>query len=63
MKSLETDLAAIQKLHATDMAAAKIHDIQTLITLVTEDCILLPPKQEPIRGREAIWKYMQAQLP
>jgi uncharacterized protein (TIGR02246 family) len=45
------------------MAAAKIHDIQTLITLVTEDCILLPPKQEPIRGRKAIWKYMQAQLP
>jgi ketosteroid isomerase-like protein len=24
---------------------------------------MLPPKQEPIRGREAIWKFMQIQLP
>ncbi|MBN2091841.1 SgcJ/EcaC family oxidoreductase [candidate division KSB1 bacterium] len=61
--SSEVDLAAIQKLHETDMAAAKIHDIHTLITLVTNDCILLPPKLEPIRGREAIWKFMQEQLP
>lgn len=59
----ETDLAAIEKLHAADIAAAKIHDIHTLITLLAEDCILLPPKQEPLCGREAIWNYMQAQLP
>ncbi|UCE07639.1 MAG: SgcJ/EcaC family oxidoreductase, partial [bacterium] len=53
----------IEKLHETDMAAAKIHDINTLITLMTDDCILLPPGQEPIRGRDAIWKFMQEQLP
>jgi uncharacterized protein (TIGR02246 family) len=61
--SHNADMAAIQKLHETDMAAAKIHDIKTLITLMTDDCILLPPGQEPIRGREAIWKFMQEQLP
>ena len=59
----EPDLAAIQRLHETDMAAAKIHDIRTLITLITDDCILLPPGHEPIRGRDAIWKFMQEQLP
>lgn len=61
--SSETVLAAIEKLHETDIAAAKIHDIHTLITLITDDCIMLPPKQTPIRGREAIWKFMQEQLP
>ena len=57
--SHNADLAAIQQLHETDMAAAKIHDIDTLITLMTDDCILLPPGQEPIRGRDEIWKFMQ----
>ena len=61
--SNDADMAAIEKLHETDMAAAKIHDIDTLITLMTDDCILLPPGQEPIRGRDAIWKFMQEQLP
>jgi len=61
--SHDAAMAAIQKLHETDMAAAKIHDINTLITLMTDDCILLPPGQEPIRGRDAIWKFMQEQLP
>jgi uncharacterized protein (TIGR02246 family) len=57
------DLAAIEKLHRTDMAAAKVHDIKTLIRLWTEDGILLLPGQEPIRGKAAIWNYLQEQLP
>jgi len=61
--SNDADMVAIEKLHETDMAAAKIHDINTLITLMTDDCILLPLGQEPIRGRDAIWKFMQEQLP
>jgi hypothetical protein len=52
--SQEADLAAIQKLHETDMAVAKIHDINTLITLMTVEFILLPPRHEPIRGRNTI---------
>ena len=61
--SNDAEMVAIEKLHETDMAAAKIHDINTLITLMTDDCILLPLGQEPIRGRDAIWKFMQEQLP
>jgi uncharacterized protein (TIGR02246 family) len=61
--SNDADIAAIEKLHEIDMAAAKIHDINTLITLMTDDGILLPPGQEPIRGRDAIWKFMKEQLP
>jgi ketosteroid isomerase-like protein len=61
--TLKKDLAAIEALHAKDMAAAKIHDIGTLITLNTEDCILIPPGREPIRGKQAIWKYMNEQKP
>jgi len=59
----KADLAAIEKLHQADMAAARIHDITTLITLWTEDGILFLPGQEPILGRAAIWSYMQDQLP
>jgi ketosteroid isomerase-like protein len=57
------DLAAIEKLHQADSAAARIHDINTLITLWTDDGILFLPEREPIRGKAAIWKYMQEQLP
>ncbi len=57
------DLEAINELHRADMAAAKIHDIKTLITLWTEDGILLLPGQEPIRGKAAIWNHLQKQLP
>lgn len=63
ISSQDADMAVIEKLHETDMAAAKIHDINTLITLMTDDCILLPPGQEPIRGHDAIWRFMQEQLP
>jgi uncharacterized protein (TIGR02246 family) len=59
----EVDLAAIDRLHQTDQAAAKVHDIQALISLWTDDGILFLPGQEPIRGKAAIWSYLQAQLP
>ena len=60
--SQEDALAEIEKLHQTDMAAAKVYDIETLSTLWTDDCVLLQPGQEPISGREALWAYMQANL-
>ena len=56
------DVEAIQKLHETDMAAAKIFDIHTLISLWTDDGILLQPGQEPIVGKEALWKYLNTAL-
>lgn len=62
-KSEENDLAAIEKLHQTDMAASRAQDIKTLIELWTEDGVLLLAGREPIRGKAAIWKYMQEQQP
>lgn len=57
------DREAIEKLHRADMAAARVHDIKTLITLWTDDGILFLQGREPIRGKAAIWEYLQAQLP
>lgn len=59
---LRPDLEAIEKLHQADMVAARVHDIHTLITLWTDDGILFLPGQEPIRGKAAIWEYLQEQL-
>lgn len=60
---LRPDLEAIERLHRADMAAARVHDIKTLITLWTDDGILFLPGREPIRGKAAIWNHMQEQLP
>jgi uncharacterized protein (TIGR02246 family) len=57
------DREAIERLHRADMAAAKAHDIATLITLWTDDGVLILPGREPLRGKAAIWEYLQAQLP
>ena len=57
------DREAIERLHRADMAAAKVHDIETLISLWTDDGILILPGRDPIRGKVAIWEYLQAQLP
>ncbi|MFC1502365.1 hypothetical protein ACFL6A_03030, partial [bacterium] len=55
------DKKAIEIMHATDMAAAKKMDIETLLSLWTDDGVLLQPGQEAIIGKEAIWNYMMEQ--
>lgn len=52
---------AIEKLHEIDQEASQRGDFDTLITLMTDDCILLPPARPPIKGKDAIRKYMQDQ--
>lgn len=49
---------AIEKLHQLDLKALKTNDIDMFVTLVTDDCIMLPPAMEPICGREAIRNYL-----
>jgi len=61
IKSTSKDLEAIKTLHFRDVTAAKKRDIKTLISLWTDDGVLLQPGQEAIIGKEAIWKYMQEQ--
>ena len=54
-------MAEIEAFHVTDMQAAKAKDIETLLGLWTEDCVLLAPGIDPIIGKEAMWQYLQAQ--
>jgi ketosteroid isomerase-like protein len=50
--------AAIEKLHQLDLKAMKTHDIDMLVRLLTDDCIMLPPAMEPLCGHEAIRDYL-----
>jgi ketosteroid isomerase-like protein len=57
----EQKLAEIEAFHQTDMKAAAAKDIETLLGLWTEDCVLLAPGMPPIIGKEAMWRYLQEQ--
>jgi ketosteroid isomerase-like protein len=59
--SEQEKLAEIEKLHKTDREASLKGDFPTLITLLTDDCVLLPPDSAPIAGKNAIQKYFDAQ--
>ena len=54
-------LAQIEKLHNTDKEASLKGDYATLMTLLTDDCVLLPPDSAPIAGKDAIQEYFGAQ--
>lgn len=54
-------LAEIEKLHQKDVESIRSRDIKTLITLWTDDGVLLGPGISPIVGRDAIREYMQKQ--
>ena len=55
------DMSAIEHMHTKDMKAAKRMDIDTLLSLWTDDGVLLQPGQKPLIGKKAIWKYMKEQ--
>ena len=54
-------LKRIAELHQTDIDASKAQDFKTLLSLWTEDGVLLEPGKAPIKGREAIEAYMESQ--
>ncbi len=54
-------LAGIEELHRKDIAASKARDFKTLLSLWTEDGVLLLPGRKPIVGKEAIKAYMDEQ--
>ena len=62
----EGDLARIEELHRTDIAASKAQDFDALKTLWTEDAVKLAPDERGTIGREAIVadmdKYREAQV-
>ena len=54
-------LAEIKKLHKTDREASIKGDLSTLITLLTDDCMLLPPDSPPIAGKDNIKNFFDEQ--
>jgi uncharacterized protein (TIGR02246 family) len=53
------DRRAIEELHRKDMAASKARDRATLLSLCSDDCVLLPPGEDPIVGKEAIRESLE----
>jgi len=54
-------LAGIKELHRKDIAASKARDFKTLLSLWTEDGVLLLPGKKPIIGKDALKAYMDEQ--
>jgi len=54
-------LAGIEELHRKDIAASKTRDFKTLLSLWTEDGVLLLPGRKPIVGINALKVYMDEQ--
>jgi uncharacterized protein (TIGR02246 family) len=56
------DRQAIEELHQRDIAASKARDLATLLSLCSDDCVMLPPGGDPIVGREAIRRSLAQDL-
>jgi uncharacterized protein (TIGR02246 family) len=62
-KSLAQDVALrrIEELHRRDVEASKAQDLRTLLSLWTDDGVLLVPGRAPIIGKEALKAYLKAE--
>ncbi|NIM91649.1 MAG: DUF4440 domain-containing protein [Candidatus Aminicenantes bacterium] len=54
-------LAGIEELHRRDIAASKARDYETLLSLWTDNGVLLLPGRKPIVGKEALKAYTDEQ--
>ena len=54
-------LAGIEELHRIDLEASRTRDFEALLSLWTEDGVLLMPEMRPVVGKEAIRSYMGKQ--
>jgi len=57
----QENIAEIENLHKEDREASLKGDFATLLTLLTDDCVLLPPDRAPIAGKNAIREYFDEQ--
>jgi uncharacterized protein (TIGR02246 family) len=53
------DLLKIQQFHETDKKASMTHDYKTLLSLWTDDGVLISPDGPAIQGKKAIVKQME----
>lgn len=56
-----SDLANLVELERRDAQAAKINDVETLVSLWTDDGVLLMPGSDPIIGKPAIREILEKQ--
>ncbi|NIM14098.1 MAG: SgcJ/EcaC family oxidoreductase [Candidatus Aminicenantes bacterium] len=56
---MKTDMELIEELHRIDMEASKQGDFDTLLSLWTEDGVMIAPKSDPVIGKEAIASGME----
>ncbi len=61
LKENQDELAKIEQLHETDMKASKVQDFDILLSLWTDDGVLLPPNEPPIIGKKAVAEMMKKQ--
>lgn len=54
------DIKAIEKLRETDLKASKIGDTDTLLSLMSDDIVLIYPDREPLKGIGEMRKSMEA---
>ena len=57
----KSDLATIESFDQRDAAAAKIDDVDTLISLWSNDGVLLQPFSDPVVGKAAIENLLREQ--
>jgi ketosteroid isomerase-like protein len=54
------DLAAIRELHRRDIAATQAFDVETLLSLLTDDVVSLPPGHAPVVGKPAVRAMLES---
>lgn len=58
---MQTDEQEIRRLVARRMAATKVRDIETILSLMAEEVVFLLPGQPPMVGKSAFAAAAQAQ--
>jgi ketosteroid isomerase-like protein len=48
----DADMRAIEDLHERDVAATKLGDFDMLASMMDDECVVMPPDEDPQPGRE-----------
>ena len=54
-------ISGIEELHRRDVEASRARDFETLLSLWTDDGVLILPGADPVIGKEALKAYMDEQ--
>jgi ketosteroid isomerase-like protein len=59
---VDTDRAGAERASAAFHQALRTNDLETFMSCVAEDVFFMPPGEPPVRGRDALHKWMTAFL-